>query len=1353
MLKNIFLIIFVAISINVYSSNIIQFRNISPPGGLIHLGINHIVQDKTGQIWFGSNDGLFCYNTKEITRFKEALNDSLSLRSNGIRALLVDNRNKLWIGTDKGLDLFDNITSNFIHIDYSSINIPEAGNSIKDIVQDNDNNIWINDNLGIGIFNPDSNTISYIAPTSETQLPNKLFFDKWSRGWICFPNGTIYRFFPEDKKFVPVLKYRNPLLRCIHMEKEKIIAGYAGSIRIFNMHGEQIKFFSRINFNKTSYPIKRVNDITVDYDGVIWAATYQGLIKIDSTGEPDLIMQSSTPSLPHNSVHSVFIDSENSVWIGTWAGGIAYYHRSDNFFEDYTQTKLQDAISENVISSFAETNDGTIYIGTETTGLNTFNSQTRTFNKVILKDEQEVINIKSLATDNRGGLWVGTLDNHLFYKPDNAKSFQNIKRGNSDGEHLSGNNIYYLNPDKNGVWITIIGSGINYYNLKTGNIEYYNEILKEKNIKQNGTVYISFCDSKENLWLGRWGECIKVNKADTTVQYFNADSPRGHQLPKEDINHITEISNGDVWIGFNNSGVRIYNPYYDSIKSLELDEGFKTQDVFGIQEDKQGRIWMTTDKGLIVYYPKTDLFRRFTHEKEQTRQYLSASIFKDSKNYLYFGSTRGFLRFNADHLKVNMKPPKTFISKILINNKDQIHPELDFTPSGYNYKTLRLPAKDNSLQIDCYSDNYLMSDENRYKYRMVNFTDNWVTISNKEKAIFTKIPSGNYIFEILSCNNDGVWQKNPTQLKIEIDFPWYQSPLAYLAYALSLLTIGFVIYKEIKNRRDLKHKVIIEQLKSEHEQQMHEAKLQFFTNVSHEFRTPLTLISGPVKELINSTNLTELQQKYIEIIKNNSNRLLTLIDQIMDFRKMEKGKTSLILQHVELVSFVKERFENFSQEANSRNLNFNMEYDNNAIQIDVDTDKLDKIIYNLLSNAFKHVPDHGKIAVKIQVKQSKHQLEYENQLKFGDLTDKDFVTISVEDSGSGIESEDILRIFNRFEQGIKIGAGTGIGLNLTKEYIILHNGQITVQSTPNKGSCFTVFLPQKQRAQNILGQITNLPLVDANNMLKHQKIEGTISYNKNVTILIVDDNKDMLEFIRSLLYKHYNTITATDGSDALRKLYIHDIDIIISDVMMPQIDGFSFCKKVKSDLSVSHIPIILLTALSSKESKLEGLKTGADAYIIKPFDKDILIGQIDNLLSQREALKKKYNDILLNNTKQTLIDESEFVPIENAEQLFLKKATKVVSDNMQNELFGVELMATELSLSRSQLHRKLKYLTGYSANEFIKIHKLNEAARLLKNTDKTIDEISYLAGFGTHSWFSKCFKEVYKMSPNKFRDT
>ncbi len=1318
----------------------LTFRQLSPSGGLSFQSIHSITQDHDGCIWLGSNQGIFRYDSRNFTRFCNNPNNPNSLITDAITQLIVDNQNNLWIGTFNGLELFNRETQDFIHFEYKHNSEPVKWPFIYSMGIDEEGNLWIIDYNGLGVIDKEARTIKYVQSKYPKFRPRIIYFDRLQRGWIGTANGSIYRIHHGDHKITKVIDGPGSIPRTIWAEGDKIWVGYTHhGARLYNMQGNLLRHYC-YDKNKTwDFRNGNVRSIIKDAKGDLLIGAYQGLF-IEKDNEIYRIDPELNPEIVHNSIYSVFRDNRDNIWFGTWSGGLFYMNNSDNKFYTYRHSENPSSLSNNFVSSFAQLTNGQIFIGTETGGLNEFNPTSATFKKVNLADnKKKVFNIKSLCTDKQGGLWVGTHKNHLWYKPSGSENFTHFNGQEGKGYPASAQSVYALCPSDSGVWIGCLEQGVYFYHFARDHIYSINQLFSAKNRKIEG-IRSLLLDSHNGLWVGSVYWLSRLNLITGKMHHFTGKKP-GKILNSNTIYHLNEVTDNEIWIGTKAGGINIYHFDTDSISYFNPEQQLTGKDVYGILKDSGDRIWITTNAGLFLYNPINKSLRQFNMvDGIQGNQFNPQSIFMDSDKNLYFGGTNGFTQIKKGRIRLNKRAPDIILNKVVVNNKREIYsfPHSENT----NFNSLNLKPSETSFKIEFVADNFLLSEKNRFKYRLLGIYDEWIDNGNLGSAVFTNIPYGEYIFEVKAANNDGIWNDEPARLHIIISTPWWRTNLAYLCYFLVSALMLFLIYKVISERQQLKKNVLFEKFRRTQEENLHEMKLKFFTNISHEFRTPLTLITGPLKNILKAGNLNPVQIKNLDVIQRNSNRLLGLINQIMDLRKIEKGKAKLNIERFDLVPFIRERYLSFTEEARIKQIDLKY-ITTNKINIEADSDKVDKIIFNLLSNAFKNTGNNGEIIIEITKGGRNSGRSFTNRLKFGDIGEIDFVEFSVADSGKGIASEDLVKIFNRFEQGKPNEFGSGIGLSLCKDFTLLHHGEIMAASTPKKGSCFTVRLPLKQAAHQIFQSKQYSTNALSPELPQQSKKDIHVHTNNKVNhILIVEDNNDLREYIKDVLSPFYSTTEAIDGAEALEYLLDSNVDIVVSDVMMPKMDGFELCAKIKSRIETSHIPVILLTSLSSIDNKIAGLEKGADAYIPKPFDEELLITQINNLLKQRELLRQTFRDQIIKNQPFDGNTPGNY---------FLDKTRETIEKHFSNPDFTVEMLASEIGLCRVHLHRKLKQMTNYSATEFIRMIRLKKASEMLKYDQFSVDEIAYQVGFNSHSYFSKSFKRHYKMTPKEYK--
>jgi signal transduction histidine kinase/ligand-binding sensor domain-containing protein/DNA-binding response OmpR family regulator len=1321
----------------------IIFREMSPPGGFSRYAIQSIIQDDLGYMWMGTQQGLIRYDSKNTDWFLPASNDTLSLPSEKILQIYSDKKNQIWVATNKGLCKFRREFQDFEPIKYVYEDNSNGVDNVLSILQTNDGKYLVIDNNSFGILDYKNKQLNRIAK-NQIKSPEVLYKDDSNRIWISTSNGDIYRFFPSSNTVKKIISSNIKVL-CMYSDNNQIWIGTEeNGAKIYSSNGEFIK---QVSFKNTSEVSKseRVRAIKRDTYGRLWYGTDDGLF-MDYGGEHIWLNPDNYPGIPHNSIFQIYEDKKGQLWIGTWTGGLALLHRSDNNFKTYRHNPSHNSISNNVVSSFLQTNNDKLLIGTEVGGLNSFNLVTEKFDVIPLDKQQSIKNIKTLCKDKYGGIWAGTFRKGLWYKPAGALEFKVFDYGVDDGNHISSKSVYSLCAVDSGVWIGTFHGGINFYDFKTKSIS-RSFLNNSSNIRMdNIQVQAILADKNSNLWVGAYDEFLYRIHLPTGAITKISD---GKIIKKNETNSIYSLwqhSSGDIWIGTKSKGLLIYNPDSNKIESFD-DGGFlKQKNVYGIIEDSKKNIWISSNNGLILYNPENNNKRRFVYSDNiQSDNFSPQAVFKDHNGVLYFGGTNGFTRINPKDIQVNSKKTFTTIKTLDLKNNKSIYPSYS---NNFEIKPIHLDPDETTFRINFFADNYLMPKKNKYKYRLKNYYDEWISIENEGSVLYTGLNSGEYIFEVKSANNDGIWNDSPTKMTIVIKQYWYKTVYAYLLYILFFAAILYFVGRFSLERIKLKRAILMEKSQRENEEQIHEMKLKFFTNVSHEFRTPLTLISWPLKQLTNSKNISNEDRTILDIAKRNTNRLLDLINQIIDLRKIEKGDNKFNVSKFDAIALIKEIQQDFLGEIISKQIDFLFDSNFTEIEIEADQEKLNTILYNLLSNACKYIQSKGQIKISVYKDLNPSTNSYNGKLSYGQIHTNDFIQITIEDNGSGIDNEDMFKIFDRFERGKQDESnnfteieGSGIGLSICKDYTLMHHGRITVQSTLGEGSRFTILLPTKQKAQKMLFDshqtVKNLNETGISSIQQKNDISPE---NRN-QILVVEDNPDFSSLICNYLGDYYQVEHATNGIEGLDILKARNIDLVVSDVMMPEMDGFEFCNIVKSQIETSHIPIILLTALSSSQNKIIGLDKGADAYLTKPFDENILLKQIENLLEQRKRIHKNFSKHFI--SKKT-------IEVGGLDNFFLNKVRTVIEDNLTDEDFSLEKLTEELMISRSNLHRKIKSLSGLSTTDFVNLIRIKYAVKLILKENYRFSEVSYKVGFSSQSYFTRCFKKVYNVSPKEY---
>lgn len=1313
------------------------FRKISPDGGFSYGFVNAIAEDSYGFIWFGTDNGLFKYDTREITTF---LNDDKpgSIPSNNILSLFCSKEKKLWIVTDKGLCYYDQHHERFVAENYIEPGSVSLNSNIRDIKQNSSGDYFTLHTRNICQI--DTLNHSYkIIPIKFTDgdTPSNFFFDNSKVLWIGTNQGNIFKSSYPYTEIISIKPIRNASIRTICEDNNSMWFGYEwGGIDHLTKDGVLIDHLDQSASETKKLPHNRVRKIIKDSKNNIWIGTYKGLYILSRTG-CRLIQANIYNELPHNSIKELYMDSHNGIWVGTWSGGLAYYNTNDNRFLHFKKNADPNSIQSNIISSFAEDINQNIWIGTEDNGLQVFVRDLKKFRKFKLKKSNgSVTNIKCLALGQDKNLWVGTLFDGLWKIELKSQSFEKVDFFNNPQLR-----IYSLREVDTGLWIGTFGDGLFYYDFNSKEIQRFMPVSGDSESISTGYIRTILSDNNGGLWIGTHNGLNYLAKGSNKFhRYFaqNQDSLIS-SISNNEIYSLCEDSSGKIWIGTAN-GLNSFDPITAKFEVFNKDSGLSGFSIYGIEEDAEANLWISTENGISVLNLKDKSIRTFdTDDGLQGRQFNPGASFKCGNGELLFGGPNGFNIINPVTVKENPTPSNTIITNLFIDNKiaGVNEPENKIQESIVTSKKIVLQHQQNSLTFEFISTNFIQPEKNQFKYRLVNYDNNWIYSGKENKAVFTKIPPGKYTFEVLSSNNNGIWSSTPQKLKIEIIPSIWARWYAFAIYAILVFSISQYIRKEIIVRQNLKKELLIEKVKYENEEELSELKMKFFTNVTHEFRTPLTLIMSPLDYILRKNNHEQDTQEHLDIIKRNTLRLKILIDQIIDFRKLELGKTTYNPVSFDLIKFCFDIYSSFGIYAKDRSIEYIFQAPNQDIMVPADSDKIEKILFNLLSNAFKYTSDNGKIVFSVKLFSTIE--EYRN-IAF--LTNTEIqgegLEISVRNTGNKIDELEIPKLFNRFYSDSR---GAGIGLHLCKEYALLHNGAIAVVSD-DTGTTFSLIFP------TAIGEIEELnEEQEINKMILHAEKNQRAKLKESSsqkTILVAEDNPELLRYMKNLLSEEFNVLTAENGLQAVELANEMDPQLIISDILMPKMDGLELCDHLKQDIHTSHIPIILLTALSEKEKKISGFSLGADAYIEKPFDDQVLLAQIKNILKTRKQLQQSF----VKSFEQWKTD-SDSLPFDKQ---LIEKAIKITEEHLLDETFTVENLASKLNFSRSSLHRKLRDLTDQSATEFIRSVRLNKALTLMKQGNYNMEEVSYAVGFSSPSYFSQSFKKHFNKSPKAYLD-
>lgn len=1284
------------------------FQTYDIRNGLSHNTVHTILQDKLGFMWIGTKDGL---NRFDGITFRVFNKENSNLDNNYITRLLQDKNGLLWIGTDAGIYIYNPLFDRFYTIKEFCNFHKEISNAITEIKEDQQHNIWFSvDYEGLYKFDITNKNLSQPIKTASSGLLSNNISDFWFRGntyWIALYGKNLY--------------YSNDNFKTLHPYKDK-----DGKMTFTDNIIHQVYVKGSISYLCTSKGLFELNltngsnrkllscyarTLNFRSDNELWAGTEQGLYIYNlSTGAVNHIVATDNYdpySLTDNAIYTIYRDKDEGMWIGSYFGGLNYCPYPWSYFEKfYPKDNLK--VLGRRIREFCRSNDGTIWIGTEDKGLFNFNPQTK--NIIPFSNPKIYSNVHGLCMDGNY-LWVGTSSGGLNRIDLRTKQVRNYRLGDNSTSLIS-NDIFSIYRTKSGdLWIGTV-SGLQRYNRQTDS---FTQIPRFT----NKFIYNILEADNGDLWLATYANGVyRYNIHTKRWNNYVTNSQNTSSLPYNKVISIFQDSKGRLWFMTQGGGFCKYNPRTDNFTRYSMADGFPSNIVYKMVEDNTGNLWLSTNKGLVCYNPDTN-FRKIytTSDGLLSNQFNYQSGMKDRDGTIYLGSINGFIGFNPTTLKGNPKPSPIYLTELYIFNQ---HVTVGGKDSPLKRSLLfsdkiELSAKENSIALQTACLNFQSSEKKRLMYKLEGFDKSWHVINGSDMIYYSNLPYDTYRLIIRGMNNEGKWDGKEDSLQIHVRPPFYLSGWAYTFYLLLFLSLSTYIIYYFRHKMITKHKRALKQFEQEKERELYNAKINFFTNITHEIRTPLTLIKGPLEMILSSPqDISQKIKDNLKVINQNTDRLLTLVNQLLDFRKAEKEGLKLNFVSVNVSLLLEKISASFAPILKQRRICFTTEVTESIIA-SVDIEAFTKIISNLLSNASKHAQNY--VTLKAGV--------HGNRLIVTVANDGDVIPLSRRE-----------KIFQPFIQlsnmNTRSYSGTGLGLTLSRELANLHHGSLKMDTSETQ-NCFILNLPLTQENE------INIPISDDdNNAIKHEQKDNNFEY----TLLIVEDNKEMLSFIVNILMPYYKILTAENGKQAIEVLKGNTINLIISDIMMPEMDGFELCGWVKTTFDYSHIPVILLTAKTALSAKIEGTKHGAEAYIEKPFSIEYLKAEIINLLKSRENLRKIFI--------QAPFTQTNSVTLSKTDQDFMTKVHDIVAEHLQEADFSLEDLAKELMMSRSSLGRKFRGLINMTPNDYIQIERLKRAAQMLKDGETRINEVCWRCGFNTPSYFTKCFKKQFGVLPKDF---
>lgn len=1325
---------------NTKAADDLKFKQLNTSSGLSHVSVLSLHQDEDGFIWIGTREGLNKFNGSSVENFAITSNDSTITFSNNIKRITGDNQGKLFLLCTDGLMEYNIKTNVFKTLWYD----PDLTN----ICLDEQTLLVTRKNI---IYRLDHQSDQFIAKytfpadiniTSIYKLPHK---EKLYMG----TTDGFYAYNTQSRQLIQIFESESKITN-IYEDSEGQYWVSTWENGLYKVVNDQLHtHYTHNTHDANSISSNFVRECCEDNLGNLWIGTFKGLDKYDRFNEQFTHYSPSKKNgeLSHSSVWSIIKDKQGNIWLSTYFGGVNYFNPEYNIHKEYKQSTVEEeGLSSPIIGRMTEDNKNKLWICTEGAGVNVLDLNTGKFKWYLPNKQANSIsqnNVKAIHFDApQNAMWFGThlgglnklnlstnQFTHYTHDPRNSKSIpSNIVRDiAASGEYL------YLATD----------NGVSRFNKNTGTSEsVFANSTYDKKIKDVYDIHID--RNNEILWTSVFGDGIYEYNFNTQEVKHLFHDKRNLSLCSNNINSIYEDKNGLLYLCSSGNGFDIYNTVDNTIKNYTSKDGLINNYVYNITEIGQDTFLITSNVGFSVFKRLEETFVNYDSFNGFPLSNINDNALFISKNKdIFLGGVTGLVSFSLDNLELPTKDYNIFLDKLFINSIEVKPNDNTHILNNVLYKTnhIELEARHNTLDIEVTTNNYLTYNKEHLEYRLEGFSKTWIPLRETDRKItYTNLSPGKYKLVVKNKNSERS-NISPATLHITILPPWYKTIWAYLIYATFIISLTVYLIRTYKRRLQLQTSLRFEQEHIKNIEQLNQSKLNFFTNISHEFRTPLTVILGQLNFLLNhETFPTNVYNKILNIYKNGQ-QLNDLITELLDFRKQEAGQTKLKVRKVDIVEFLNDNYVLFKEFAQTKDISF--EYIKSVEHFDLwfDRSQLQKAINNLLSNAFKYTPEKGTVTLGLTITETS-------------------CIISVKDSGRGIDTESINHIFERFYQEDNsnlLNAGSGIGLALTKGIVDLHQGTISAVNNPKQGTTFTITLklgkehfdPSQIRLDN--NHIKGNEVIDRAKINELKPINLNPSsveedyVNKDTKLLIVEDNEDLRQTLIDIFSLYYEVLDAPDGEAGLQLIEEEQPDIIISDIVMPKMSGIDLCKAVKNNIDTCHIPVILLTAKTSLEHNLEGLKIGADDYISKPFNIEVLISRCNNLINSRRMLQEIFSKQPQMSTQKLATN-----PIDKQT---LDRATIIIEKNLDNPQFNLKDFAKSMGMSRTNLFNKIKALTGQTPNNFISTMRLKKAAYLLKNQPElNITEIASVTGFSSSHYFSKCFKDSYQKTPSEYRD-
>jgi len=1303
----------------------VYFRKYQVENGLSHNTVGCILQDSYGFMWFGTSDGLNRFDGKQFKIFRTDNQDKFSLGNNSVQALFEDSNRNIWVSTNEGIYIYHRPNGRFILFDKKTQYGVSISSEVRKIIETGKGQIWIA-TLGQGIFVYDPKTgvltqnslyTSFVWDISQDQT-YRIYTSSLQEGLICYDQTGKYldSYIPASGKS----NTGNLRISCVQTLDDNVWFSLGiNTLCSLDSRTRQVK-----QYGSGGQHIGTIRAITKYSEKELLIGSDNGLYLFNL--QQGQFMRIDNPlnsrSLSDRSVSAIWKDAEGGFWISTNMGGVNYLPKQAIVFNYYPPTYDPGSVTGKVISQFCENRDGNIWIGAQD-GLKLLDIKTLEVKSYVIPGVTQKLDVRSLLLDD-DKLWIGTYADGLKVLDLKKNKLTQYYHTRNSSTTICSNDVLSLYRDRGGNVYVGTTWGLCRYNPASNNFETLNFV---------GTMTSVFDileDRSGFLWIATNNAgAFRVNPENKQWKHYVREENHPGSLTSNSIITLYEDLKGTVWLGTDGGGLCCFDEKSETFTDFDpQNQILSSKVIYAIEEDILGNFWISGNAGLLRVDPtnKTNL-KLFTREDGlQGNQFNYRASLKSSTDMLYFGGINGFNSFfSNDFVENRFVPPVYIVDARLYNvNEKKSEEMLKLGGPVYMAREVTLPYGNNSIAFEFRALSYVQPDKNTYQYMLGGFDKNWMDNGNISFASYTNLPAGEYVFRVKGANNDQRWNEQAATISLIILPPWWRSIYAYWAYSLIAAGAGYLVYRYLtdKTRRKFAKQLEAYQIKTEKE--AYQSKIRFFVNLVHEIRTPLSLIKLPLEKLADGY-ADARSSRYLAVINKNVNYLLHVANQLLDFQKIENQETALELRRQSLNELVGEVYELFVYTAAGRQVEINLLLPENNVVAAIDREKIYKILVNLLSNAVKHA--RTKIELRLDV--------------FDDRFE-----VHVADDGPGIPDQEKEKVFEAFYQsaGSQNNVGTGIGLAFSKSLADTHHGRIVLTDNEWNGASFVLTIPLQPAGEETApwnGEIkAGVPEIIVDPIPEEP---GTVDAPfKNYKVLLVEDNTELLDMTENSLKPYFTILKAPDGKRALDILFSENVDLIVSDVMMPEMDGLELCKAVKTDINYSHIPVILLTARAGLDSKIEGMEYGADVYVEKPFSMKYLHKQIENLLQ----LKISFQKLLASDPSRAVVS----MPVSKRDKEFLERLHSNVEEHIGELDFSIDNIAETMFMSRSSFYRKIKSITGMTPNDYLKVLRLNKAAGLLLQGDYAISEICAQTGFSSSSYFAKCFKTHFGILPKDY---